>query len=115
MIGIDIEEVERFKNLTPHLIERVYTKNEINYCNSYQNSHLHFAGIWCTKEACIKALNGLELALNEIEVLHTSKGVPYINITSRLKQYFIENNIKNIHISISHTNTIATSIAILEY
>lgn len=114
MIGIDIENIKRFKNLSNHLIERVYTKNEIEYCNSHTNSHIHFAGMWCAKEAVVKALNDLSLTVSEIEILHKSSGSPYVNISPKLQQYFEDNSIKNIHISISHTDTIATAIAIIE-
>ena len=114
MIGIDIENIERFKNLSAHLIERVYTKNEIEYCNAHTNSHIHFAGFWCAKEAVVKALDDLSLAVSEIEILHKSSGAPYINITPKLQQHFTYKNIKNIHISISHTDTIATAVVMIE-
>ena len=114
MIGIDIEDIERFNNLDSHLMERVYTVQEIKYCNARVNSHIHFAGIWCAKEAVVKALNDLSLAVNEIEILHKSCGAPYVNITSKLQQYFNKNKIKNVHVSISHTKKIATAIAYVE-
>ena len=114
MIGIDMEDVVRFKNLSPHLIERVYTKNEIKYCEKHTNPHIHFAGMWCAKEAVVKALSDLNLSVNKIEILHKPTGAPYINMTPELQQYFDSKNIKNIHISISHTNTIATAVAVLE-
>ena len=114
MIGIDIEDIERFKSLSPHLIERVYTKSEVEYCCSRVDSHIHFAGIWCVKEAVVKALSDLNLAVSEIEVLHKSSGAPYINVTLGLQQYFNKHQIKNIHISISHTKTTAIAIAMLE-
>ena len=114
MIGIDIEDVERFKNLSQHLIERVYTVSEIEYCQKHKNPHIHFAGMWCAKEAVVKALNDLNLVVSEIEILHQNCGAPYVNITPKLKQYFDDKKIKNIHISISHTNTFSTAIAMLE-
>lgn len=114
MIGIDIENIERFKSLDKHLIERVYTKNEIEYCTSYENSHIHLAGMWCAKEAVVKAVSDLNLVISEIEILHNSNGAPYINISQKLQKYFEDRNIKNIHISISHTDTIATAIAMIE-
>ncbi len=114
MIGIDIENIDRFKNLDGHLIDRVYTSNEIEYCNSHQNSHIHFAGMWCAKEAVVKALSDLNLVVSEIEILHQPNGQPYINVTEKLKQYFADRNIKGIHISISHTDTTATAIAMIE-
>lgn len=114
MIGIDIEQVERFKNLDKHLLERVYTQNEIKYCQKYQNSYIHFAGLWCAKEAVVKALAEIKIAISEIEILHKLNGAPYVNVTSKIKDYFDKNNIKNIHISISHTDTISTAIAMCE-
>ena len=114
MIGIDIENIERFKSLNQHLIERVYTKSEIEYCNSHAKPYIHFAGMWCAKEAVVKALNDLNLAVSEIEVLHKSCGAPYINVTDKLQKYFDKNEIKNIHVSISHTDNIATAIAYIE-
>lgn len=114
MLGIDIEEIERFKNLDKHLIERVYTKNEIEYCKKFSNPHIHFAGMWCAKEAVVKALNDLSLAVSQIEILHKSNGAPYVRISTSLKKYLHDNNIKDIHISISHTNSVATAIAFLQ-
>lgn len=114
MVGIDIENIERFKNLSNHLIERVYTKNEIEYCTNHQNTHIHLAGFWCAKEAVVKALGDLNLAVSEIEILHQPNGKPYVNVTTKLQQYFDNCNIKNIHISISHTDTISTAIAMVE-
>ena len=113
MIGIDIEEVERFKSLDSHLIERVYTKNEIEYCNSMSKPHVHFAGMWCCKEAVVKALSDLHLAVSEIEILHENSGKPYINITDKIKQYLNKFEMNEIYISISHTNKVATAIAML--
>lgn len=113
MVGIDIENVERFKNLDTHLIERVYTKQEINYCVSRAKSYIHFAGIWCAKEAVVKALAGLSLAVSEVEILHHSNGAPYVNITPKIEEYLYNQNVQKINISISHTDTIAAAIAIL--
>lgn len=114
MIGIDIENVDRFKNLNQHLVERVYTINEIEYCNSHANSHVHLAGVWCAKEAVVKALSDLNLSVNKIEILHRDNGAPYVNINGQIQQYFETNKIKNVYISISHTDTTATAIAMVE-
>ena len=113
MIGIDIEDIKRFKNLDKHLIERVYTKQEINYCTSRAKSHIHFAGIWCAKEAVVKALTDLGLPVSEIEILHHENGAPYVNVTPTISEYLVKQKLQNIHISISHTDTIATAIAML--
>ena len=113
MVGIDIESVKRFKKLSTHLINRVYTIREIEYCQNRAKSHIHFAGMWCAKEAVVKALNDISLAVSEIEILHHECGAPYVNITPKIKDYLAKKNMQNIAISISHTDTIATAIAIL--
>ena len=93
MIGIDIENIERFKNLDNHLIERVYTKNEVEYCKKYAKAHIHFAGIWCAKEAVIKALTDLNLAVSEIEILHQSFASLVSNAEELVK--LINNDLQN--------------------
>lgn len=114
MVGIDIEQVERFKNLSDKVIDRVYTKQEINYCNSKAKPEIHYAGMWCCKEAVVKCLHDLKFPVTEVEILHKTDGVPYINPTEKIKKYLADKNIKSIQISISHTDTYATAIAIAE-
>ena len=59
-IGTDIVECLRIaKMIDRHgelFISRVYTKNEIRYCQSRKQSTQHFAGRWAAKEAILKAL-----------------------------------------------------------
>jgi len=114
MVGIDIEEIKRFKKINNKLINKVFTKNEIEYCLNHTNPEIHFAGIWCAKEAIVKCLSGLNLTVNKIEVLHKENKQPYINISNEIKEFFNKEKIKNVHISISHTKKIATAIAIVE-
>ena len=114
MIGIDIENIKRFKKLNNHFIQRVYTKNEIEYCFKREKPYIHFAGIWCAKEAVVKCLNIDNLTVNRIEILHKDNGAPYVNLSNEIRGFFNKEKIKNIHISISHTNKIATAIAIIE-
>lgn len=112
MVGIDIEDVERFKNISESVMNRVYTKREIEYCKAKAKPETHFAGMWCAKEAVVKCLNDLKLPVTEIEILHKANGAPYVEISSKLQKYFKENDIKAIDISISHTDNYATAIAI---
>lgn len=113
MVGIDIEEVERFKNLSETVLNRVYTAQEIEYCYSKAKPETHLAGMWCAKEAVVKCLNNLQFPVSEIEILHKENGAPYIKMSSKIKEYFIKNNIQGVDISISHTNNYATAIAVI--
>ena len=56
MVGIDIEKVDRFKDFNKTKLSRIFTKQEIEYCFSFSNPLPHIAGIWCAKEAFVKAM-----------------------------------------------------------
>ena len=111
--GIDIIETERFKDLEKSKLEKIFTKNEIEYCNNFSNSYIHFAGHFCAKEALVKALKiGFREGLSplDIEVLHDDNGSPYINKSKELIE-LIGN--KEIDVNISHTKNNAIAICIL--
>ena len=70
-IGVDIEDIERFKGKSEDFLKRVFTEQELEYCNKFKNPESHLAVRFCAKEAVIKALSpfGINLAeYNLIEV-----------------------------------------------
>ena len=110
MIGIDIEKVERFKEFNKTKLERIFTKNELEYAFKYENPYTHIAGMWCAKEAFIKAVKDKTISLKTIEILHVENGAPYIKITPQLEKCLTKENCLKIDISISHTNEDAIAI-----
>ena len=92
MLGIDLENVSRFEGWTDSQFERVFSKAEIEYANKFENKLSHFCGFYCVKEALVKALDNKKLKYNQIEVLHTRSGKPYLNLNSYLKTIFKANN-----------------------
>ena len=71
-LGVDIEEVERFfKNKYEYrktFYEKIFTQNEIKYCISKANPHLHFAVRFCAKEAAVKAMDKQKISLLDVEI-----------------------------------------------
>ena len=58
-IGVDIIEVERIQKLaekSPRFLKRVFTDEEIKYCNEKKNKYQHLAARFATKEAFFKTL-----------------------------------------------------------
>lgn len=113
-VGIDVVEIERFKN---NALSHIFTENEIEYINKKNiKKYETMAGIFCAKEAFVKALQvgiGNGSILNKIEISHNVSGAPYI-----LKNKFVINklneiDLNEIEISISHTKDIAQAICIL--
>ena len=120
MVGTDIIEVSRIEKIIKEkgakFLNRIYTKNEIDYCESKGiNKYQHYAGRFAAKEAVFKVLNVetvLEspLTFKNIEILNTNDGAPYVNI---LDDIIIDCfDICNVDVSISHIKKYATAIAI---
>lgn len=108
MIGIDIEEISRFKKLIKDkkFIERVFSKEEIEYCSSKKNSVQHFAVRFAGKEAVWKAVNDKikKIVITDISFKNLPSGKP--------EAYIKNKKAKNIEVSFSHTREIATAVAI---
>ena len=119
MVGTDIIEVSRIKKLIKEkgdkFLNRIYTKNEINYCESKGlNKYQHYAGRFAAKEAVFKVLNGEtdsgnSLTFKNIEILNKNDGAPYVNILDDIKVDCFDTDID---ISISHIKKYATATAV---
>ena len=117
--GIDIIEIERVKQSIEEtdgkFCERVYTKKEIEYCESKKmQKYQHYAARFAAKEAVLKAISELleskfDIEWKEIEIQNDENGRPYVNI---LKQGI---HIDNIDISISHCKTYAVASVVVCY
>ena len=118
-IGVDIVYIGRIsKNIddvNDRFINRVYTKDEINYCKNKKNLSHHFAGRLAGKEAVSKALKmSWEKGVNwkDIEIINEENGIPWVVLHGEAKKVANERKIKNIQISISHEKEYAIAFAI---
>ena len=114
MIGIDILEIKRIeeKAKSEKFLIGIFTQYELLYYQKKGKNPATLAGIFCAKEAVAKAL-GTGFSIFKpihIEILHDDLGAPYVTLHSPAKEFL---NSKKLNISISHTDTIATAIAIL--
>ena len=123
MLGIDIIEIARIKDAVEaesgqRFLDRVYTAAEIAYCQkdgSYKFNSL--AARFAAKEAVAKAFGtGVRgFNLTDIEVSNDQQGKPSIVLHNQAQQRADDLNIKEIHVSLSHTHTLAFASCYLEY
>lgn len=116
--GTDIIEIERIKesieNLNEAFITKIYTKKEIEYCESKKNAkYQHYAVRFAAKEAIFKAIspileNKFEISWQNTEIINDEYGRPHINFIN-----FEANKIENIDISLSHCKKYATANVII--
>jgi holo-[acyl-carrier protein] synthase len=102
-IGIDIEKVERFNFKDNSFTKKVFTQSELKYSSSKSNPSQTLCGIFCAKEALIKALMSKNIEYSDIEVAHNNEGIPFISL---------KNNSSRFKLSISHTSEYACAVVL---
>ncbi len=104
-VGVDIEEIERVKNAykkwEDRFLNRIFSKNEIDYCFKKKDPFPSLTGRFCSKEAVIKVYGG-GLSFKDIEVINEASGKPTV---------FVKGKKSNIKISISHSKLYAVAVA----
>jgi phosphopantetheine--protein transferase-like protein len=104
-LGIDLIDIDRFRQKSfdknQSFYFSIFFKSEIEHCNQFQDPYPHFAGIFAAKESVIKSCS-FPLSINNIEIFWINKK-PYVKI---------KNSPLTVKISISHSSTLATAIAI---
>ena len=117
-LGIDIIEIARVKKSIDEygslFLNKVFTEDEINYCNNKFNRYQHFAARFAAKEAVYKAMaSGWKEGLRwkDIEIENEPTGMPKVKPSGKLKNFLSSN--KELKISISHSDNYVTCVAII--
>lgn len=85
---------------------------EWEYANKKVKTAETLTGLWCAKEAVVKALSEIKrLQITDIEIRHNLNGMPFVYSIG--KQKFNEKYIVNI--SISHSREYATAMAVVRF
>jgi holo-[acyl-carrier protein] synthase len=118
-IGTDITECLRIARMIERhgelFIDRVYTQDEIRYCQNRKQSTQHYTGRWAAKEAVLKALGTgwtRGISWRDIEVLNEPGGKPVVILRDGARQAAKKLGIQQMLISISHCRTHATAYAL---
>ena len=121
--GIDSIEVERIKNAIEtygeQFLKRIYSEEEVAYCNWKPNSYEHFAARFAAKEAFSKALGtGWRRGFlwREVSVRNLRTGQPFIHLypTMQERAEKLIGREYRIHVSLTHTKQMAEAIAMIE-
>lgn len=118
-IGVDIIEIARIKEaveLNINFIEKLFSKNEIEYLQTRNLRAEYIAGRFAAKEAVSKALGTGFRGFNmkDIEIDRNSLGKPMINLKGKAKHIAEKCGNYKMHISISHDRHSAIAYAVLE-
>jgi holo-[acyl-carrier protein] synthase len=119
--GVDIAETSRidqvFERHGERFAKRVYTPQEIAYCEKFKNKAERYAARFAAKEAAFKALgtgwgNGVHWL--DVEVTHLPSGKPELVLTGRALEVARQLGVTRASVSISHSDRYVVAHVILE-
>ncbi len=118
-LGTDIVEIVRIGEMIDRhgeaFLNRIYTQEEIRYCQKRKHCNEAFAGRWAAKEAVMKALGTgfiRGIGWQDIEILAEQSGKPYVNIRGGAGEFAKKIGVDRVLITISHCRAYATATAI---
>ncbi|MEN6405067.1 MAG: holo-ACP synthase, partial [Thermoguttaceae bacterium] len=104
-IGTDITECLRIARMIERhgelFINRVYTPQEIKYCQSRKQATQHFAGRWAAKEAILKSLGvgwRRGISWRDMEVYNEPGGKPVVRVRGGVKEVVEQLGIQEIQV-----------------
>jgi len=120
-LGIDVAEVKRIaaiiESQKERFLRRVYTLDEVAYCEQFKNRYERYAGRFAVKEAAMKALGtGWSRGVRwvDVEVVRLRGGRPTLALKGEAKKIADALGVKNIAVSITHTADQAVAQVIFE-
>lgn len=120
-LGVDIAEVPRIQAAVERrgqtFLHRVFTENEIAYCERFKNKFERYAGRFAAKEATMKALGtGWRRGIRwvDLEVVREQSGRPTISLAGEAAKIAAQLGVRRISLSITHTEAQALAQVIFE-
>ena len=117
-IGSDIVKIDRVSKAcqNPRFLDEYFSEREKDFLCAKKNMAPSAANNFAAKEAFSKALGSgvRNFSICEVEVLRDELGKPYIELCGKALQCARQKNVKNIHVTLSNTDSDAVAFVVLE-
>ncbi len=117
-VGIDITEVSRIRRSIEDygslFTEKVFTREEREYCSSKPYPFQHYAARFAAKEAFSKATGtgwNDSFSWLEVEVMNEESGKPYLRLGGQTLRNLGE---KRLFLSLSHSGDYVAAVVVIE-
>ncbi len=119
-LGMDLIEVERIRIRIAReagFRELVFSRHEIDYCETKGNPYEHYAARFAAKEAFFKALGTgwvMEAPWNEIEIKNDEAGKPEMCFLGGTQKTMENLGVQKVMVSLSHLKAIGSAVVVIE-
>ena len=117
-LGVDLCEISRMERALerhPTMRDRVFTPEEVAYCDSKARPAESYAGRFAAREATIKALGGYrDKRWQDISVTRAPSGAPAILLAGNARRRAEMLGVERVLVTFTHerTNAVAFAIAV---
>ena len=117
-IGVDMVEIARMEKTLerrPSFKTRIFTKDEIAYCERMAKPSKHYAARFAAREAVLKALGtGFTrgIGVRDVSVARGEAGRPEAVLSGRAAEIAEELGVREVAISLSYTSDVAVANAV---
>ncbi|MEM8902710.1 MAG: holo-ACP synthase [Actinomycetota bacterium] len=118
-VGIDAVEIDRFRELLARrtsMRARLFSPDELDVVAARHDDAPSLAARFAAKEATMKSL-GLGLGafgFHECEILRAESGAPLLRTSGRLVELEGEHGVTSWHVSLTHTDSMASAVVVAE-
>ena len=112
---MDVERMKFALERTPRIRQRLFTEDEIAYCEKFRFAERHYAGRWAAKEAVTKALGCGLIQWNGVEVMRRPRQAPTVRIFGKIERFadMVGVRQEDLFISITHSEHSAVAVCVV--
>jgi holo-[acyl-carrier protein] synthase len=115
-IGVDLVDVERVRRMIekhPTFSTRVFTLQEIEYCERQANPAESYAARWAAREACRKALGGVRgMRWHDVRVARAPTGAPSLVLEGATRTKAESMGVSHVMVALTHERTMAGAFCV---
>jgi len=115
-IGVDLVEVARIEQILSRrrtFVDRVFTQEEIAYCEGRGNPAECYAARWAAREACRKALGGIrDMRWRDVRVARAASGAPSLVLEGASRERARSLGVSEVMVALSHERLMAAAFCL---
>ena len=115
-IGVDLVEVARIEQILSRrrtFVDRVFTPEEIAYCEGRGNPAECYAARWAAREACRKALGGVkDMRWRDVRVARAASGAPSLVLEGASRERARSLGVSEVMVALSHERRMAAAFCL---
>jgi len=115
-IGVDLVDVERVKRMLERhgtFAERVFTPEEIAYCERQASPAEAYAARWAAREACRKALGGVRgMRWQDVRVDRAPTGAPSLVLSGMSRARAAALGVSRVMVALTHERRMAAAFCL---